>query len=317
MLVSKVEATSEVKANVTSNSHTPKTVKVETVALAKYTTLGVGGPAELWHVESLEDLQAATSEAYRVMGAGSNLLIDDAGVPERVIRLGKSFNSSHEFDGRTELWLGAATPVPGLVRRATELGLTGLECMLGIPAVLGGAIAMNAGTRHGEIGDVLEAVELFVNGELQIVEPEALKLRYRHSELPKGAIITRAKLKLKKDSPEAIAERLEAVDAARKGQPKVKSAGCAFKNPEGDSAGRLIDAAGLKGYRVGGAMVSIEHGNFIVNLGDATAEDVKHLLREIRKKIEIPLDVEWECWGIEDFNNSSQNNALSQLEDDL
>lgn len=293
------------------------TIKVEQIALAKYTTLGVGGPAEVWHVEGLEDLQAATSQPYRIMGAGSNLLIGDAGVEERVIRLGKSFNTIEDFDGKEEVWLGAATPVPGLVRRATEYGLTGLEGMLGIPAVLGGAIAMNAGTRYGEIGDVLTAVELFVDGQLQIVEPESLHLSYRHSELPKGAIVTRAKLKLKQDSTEAIAERIEKVDNARKGQPKVKSAGCAFKNPEGDSAGRLIDVVGLKGMQVGGAMVSTEHGNFIVNLGDATAGDVIQLLNTIRRQIAsqmaVPLEVEWECWGFEGFQQTNKfNRSASQ-----
>ncbi len=298
---------------------TPATPRIEQAALAKYTTLGVGGLAEIWHIESLEDLQAATSQPYRIMGAGSNLLIGDAGVEERVIRLGKAYNTIKDFDGSEEVWLGAATPVPGLVRRATEYGLTGLEGMLGIPAVLGGAIAMNAGTRYGEIGDVLTAVELFVDGELQIVDPESLNLRYRHSELPEGAIVTRARVRLEPASQASIEERIEAVDSARKGQPKVKSAGCAFKNPEGDSAGRLIDVAGLKGLQVGGAMVSIEHGNFIVNLGDATADDVIQLLKTIRRHIAsqmaVPLEVEWECWGFEDFKQASQDviyNELSQ-----
>lgn len=273
--------------------------------LAELTTLRVGGPAEVWEVETPEHLREATREPFRVIGAGSNLLVADEGVPERVVKLGRTFNDVRALaldggsaaDGRTDRWLGAATPLPGLVRRAQRLGLSGLEGLLGVPAVLGGAIAMNAGTRFGEIADALAEVELFVDGAVERVPPDALGFGYRRSRLPEGAVILRARLRLSPSDPERVQEAMDQVDAARRGQPRVKSAGCAFKNPPGDSAGRLIDAAGLKGLRVGDAMVSPEHGNFIVNLGNATAADVRELLARVQAGVPAPLELEWRRWG--------------------
>lgn len=272
---------------------------VNRVRLSLLTTLGVGGPAELWEVDSEAELREATREPYRVLGAGSNLLVADAGVSERVVKLGPAFNSIKSVAGTRELWLGAATPLPGLVRRAGRLGLSGLEGLLGIPAVLGGAVRMNAGTRYGAIADTLMEVEVFINGGLERVGADALGLGYRTSKLPGGAVVTGLRLKLTPSSPDTVLALMAKVDAARKGQPKVKSAGCAFKNPPGDSAGRLIDAAGLKGLRAGNAMVSHEHANFIVNLGGASAADVLTLLARIKAGVAAPLEVEWERWGFE------------------
>ncbi len=275
----------------------PSKIKPKQVSLAKLTTLGVGGFAELWEAENLYDLCEATLVDYRVIGGGSNLLISDEGVSERVIKLGQSFNDIKTFTGKTDIWLGAATPLPGLVRRASEIGLSGFEGLLGIPAVVGGAIAMNAGTRFGEISDTLQEVELFTGKHLERLPVEALEMHYRHCELPKGAIVTRGRFKLTSSTPEKVQAKLAKVDKVRQGQPKVKSAGCAFKNPESDSAGRLIDAAGLKGLRVGQAMISHEHGNFIVNLGGATAQDIIMLLEKIQLKLNVPLEIEWQRWG--------------------
>ena len=278
------------------------------VSLAALTTLGVGGPAELWTAETTTDLEAATQEPYRVLGAGSNLLVADAGVEERVIKLGRAYNDVRSFGsgGRDhkDVWLGAATPLPGLVRRAAELGLSGLEGLLGVPATLGGAVAMNAGTRFGEMSDTLREVEVFVGGGLERLNADALGLGYRRSALPAGAVLTRARLQLTPSSPDRVRSALAQVDAARKGQPKNKSAGCAFKNPPGGSAGRLIDAAGLKGLRVGQALVSPEHANFIVNLGGASAADVAELLRQVQRvvrcgRVGAPLVTEWELWGFD------------------
>lgn len=232
-------------------------MRVERVLLKDYTTLGVGGPAELWTVETPEDLKKATEAPYRVLGNGSNLL-------------------------------------PLLVQEAARQGLSGLEGLLGIPAQVGGAVKMNAGTRFGEMADALEAVEIFHEGRFQIYEPQELGFGYRKSHLPPGGIVTRVRLRLKERPQEEIRRRMAEVDAARKGQPKKKSAGCAFKNPPGQSAGRLIDQRGLKGLRVGDAMVSLEHGNFIVNLGGAKAQDILALVRAIQE--ELPLELEWEVW---------------------
>lgn len=284
----------------------PKRVK-----LSSLTTLGVGGEAELWTVENEADLAEATRKPYRVLGAGSNLLVADAGVEERVIKLGRSFNDLGSFGATPEVWLGAATPLPGLVRRAAAAGLSGLEGLLGIPAVLGGAAAMNAGTRFGELSDTLREVEIFANGQLHRVSADALGLSYRRSTLPPGALITRVRLELTSSSPERVRTKLAQVDAARRGQPKTKSAGCAFKNPIGESAGRLIDAAGLKGLQVGQARISPEHGNFIVNLGGATAADVAALLTQIRARVGTPLETEWELWGFDPAQVAGQELTCS------
>ena len=126
---------------------------------------------------------------------------------------------------------------------------------------------------------------------------EALNLSYRHAELPAGAVITRVRLRFTPSTPEQVQTAMDAVDAARAGQPKVKSAGCAFKTPAGASAGRLIDPAGLKGLRVGDAMVAHEHGNFVLNLGAATSADVEELLAQVQARVPVPLQMEWRRWG--------------------
>ncbi|MBW6395219.1 MAG: UDP-N-acetylmuramate dehydrogenase [Thermus sp.] len=264
-------------------------MRVERVLLKDYTTLGVGGPAELWTVETQEDLLKATEAPYRVLGNGSNLLVMDEGVPERVLRLAGEF-ATYDLKG----WVGAGVLLPLLVQETARQGFSGLEGLLGIPAQVGGAVKMNAGTRFGEVADALEAVEIFHEGRFHVYLPQELGFGYRQSRLPPGGIVTRVRLKLKERPLEEIRRRMAEVDAARKGQPKRKSAGCAFKNPPGHSAGRLIDERGLKGLRVGDAMVSLEHGNFIVNLGKATAKDVVELLKRIQE--ELPLELEWEVW---------------------
>lgn len=265
-------------------------MKIKQVLLKDHTTLGVGGPAELWTVETLEDLPKATEAPYRVLGNGSNLLVSDAGVPERVIRLGGIFRE-WSFDG----WVGAGALVSTLLLKSARAGLSGLEGLYGVPAQVWGAVKMNAGTRFGEMAEALDTVEIFHDGAFHRYHPEELGFGYRHSELPPGGIVTRVKLKLKELGEAAVRAKIALVDAARKGQPKKKSAGCAFKNPPGDSAGRLIDRQGLKGMTVGKAMISHEHGNFIVNLGGATAQEVYELLRRVQAV--LPLEVEWEIWG--------------------
>ncbi len=265
-------------------------MEVKRVHLKDFTTLGVGGPAELWLVETLDDLARATEAPYRILGNGSNLLVADEGVPERVIKLGGEF-ATWDLDG----WIGAGALLPQIVQEAAKRGRSGLEGLLGIPASVGGAVRMNAGTRFGTIAEALAEIEYFHEGRLIRVGPEALDFGYRKSGLPEGSVVTRVRLDLKHRPNAEILARMRRVDQARKGQPKRKSAGCAFKNPPGDAAGRLIDLAGFKGLRRGQAMVSTEHGNFIVNLGGASAKEVWALIEEIRKT--LPLELEWEVWG--------------------
>jgi len=283
--------------NALERAHRASGARVRIRSMAELTTLRVGGPAEVWEVDDVTAARDATSEPFRALGAGSNLLVADAGVEGRVVKLGRGFDDVRTFGDDAEVWLGAATPLPGLVRRAQKAGLSGLEGVLGVPAVLGGAIAMNAGTRFGEMSDTLREVEVLVNGSVERLPADALDLRYRHAKLPEDGLLLRARLALTPSTPERVAATMRTVDAARKGQPKNKSAGCAFKNPVGDSAGRLIDAAGLKGLRVGDAMISHEHGNFVVNLGAATAADVLALLDEVRRRVGVPLELEWRRWG--------------------
>ena len=281
-------------------------VHVSQIPLRTLTTLGVGGNAEVWEVHDTLRVHAALEQAtdapYRVLGAGSNILAADTGVRERIIKFGRAFNSLAFLDealarADKQVWLSAATPLPGIVRRTAAAGVTGFEGLLGVPAVLGGAIAMNAGTRFGAMSEVLNAVELFVNGKLERVAASDLDFAYRHAHLPAGAIITAAEVRLTASSVADVHANLQQVDAARRGQPKVKSAGCAFKNPPHNSAGKLIDQAGLKGLRIGGAMIAFEHGNFIVNLGTATARDVCALLERVQARLP-ELEPEWRIWGV-------------------
>ena len=275
-------------------------MKITVRPLAELTTLGVGGPAEVWEVETPADLLEATSAPYRILGNGSNLLVADTGVPERVIKLGGVFSRAElgeprEGDVHLTPWLGAGALLPALVQQARQKGLSGLEPLAGIPASLGGAVRMNAGTRFGEMADALEAVEVFHDGAFHVYHPSELGFGYRRSNLPAGGIVTRLRLRLYKRDPAEIEELLRRVDAARQGQPKRKSAGCAFKNPPGDSAGRLIDQAGFKGLQRGGAMISLEHGNFVINTGGARAADVWELVKTVRQT--LPLELELEIWG--------------------
>ncbi len=279
------------------------------VRLSSFTTLGVGGEAELWVAHDLAQLTDATSAPYKILGGGSNLIVSDAGVPERVIRLGGEYSKSDlepdpKLSSDTQVvtgWVGAAKPIPGLVRQLQQRGLSGIEGLWGVPAQVGGAVRMNAGTRYGEMADALYQLEVFVDGEVKVYQPQDLGFEYRNSSIPHGkngaGIITRVRLKLEKTTPDVVQERMNLADNARKGQPHQRTFGCAWKNPEGISAGKLVDQAGLKGSKVGGAMISLEHGNFVVNQGNASAKDVLELLHKIEEALGIDLEREVEIWG--------------------
>jgi UDP-N-acetylmuramate dehydrogenase len=179
---------------------------------------------------------------------------------------------------------------------------------------VGGAVRMNAGTRYGEMADALEAVEVVVDGVTKVYKPEDLGFIYRNSSIPNGqngvGIVTRVRLKLAPSTSEAVQERMNLADEARKGQPHWRTFGCAWKNPSDNSAGRLVDQAGLKGTKIGGAMVSLEHGNFIINTGGATASDVLTLLNLVESKLGVVLEREVEIWG----DQNSRTNKDSSLE---
>lgn len=283
--------------------------RVERLPLARFTTLGVGGEAEVWFVESHVQLAEAMERPYRVLGGGSNLVIADEGVPERVLRLSgplaaRDLDPDPELSTDTEIvtgWVGGGVPLPGLVRALQKLGLSNLEGTVGIPGQVGGSVWMNAGTRFGEMFGGLHTIEIVTPGGVRQVSPSELDWGYRRSGIPRNEVVSRVRLKLRPSTPEAVLARMDAADQARKGQPKNRTPGCAFKNPtlpggEKVSAGKLIDEAGLKGTRVGNALIAPEHGNFIVNLGGATAADVHALLRVIRERVGVPMELEYELW---------------------
>jgi UDP-N-acetylmuramate dehydrogenase len=287
----------------------PTGARVERQPLSRYTTLGVGGEAEIWTVSDHDQLREAMSAPYRILGGGSNLVVADEGLTERVIRLGGPFAASDlspdaELSTPDQLvtgWVGGGVPLPGLLRRLQKLGYSNLEGTVGIPAQLGGAIWMNAGTRFGEAFDGLHSLEIASPQGTRTVTPEQLPWSYRDSGIPRNHIVTRARLKLRPSTPEAVQQAMTAADVARKGQPKNRTPGCAFKNsslPGGErlGAGKLIDDAGLKGSRIGQAMIAPEHANFIVNLGGATAADVHGLLDLIRARVGVKLELEYELW---------------------
>ena len=283
--------------------------RVERQPLSRYTTLGVGGEAEVWTVGNHAQLAEVMGAPYRILGGGSNLVVADEGLSERVIRLGGQFaatdlNADPALSTPGQLvtgWVGGGVPLPGLLRKLQRLGYSNLEGTVGIPAQLGGAIWMNAGTRFGEAFGGLHSLEIVSPQGTRTVTPDELPWSYRDSGIPRNHIVTRARLKLRRSSPEAVQERMDAADIARKGQPKNRTPGCAFKNPalaDGKrlGAGKLFDEAGLKGSRVGNAMIALEHANFIVNLGGATAADVHALLGLMRERVGVALELEYELW---------------------
>lgn len=278
--------------------------RVERLPLARFTTLGVGGEAEVWFVDNHEQLAEALEQPYRILGGGSNLVVADEGVPERVIRL-TGLLAAADLTPDPDLsstetvvtgWVGGGVPLPGLIRRLQKLGLSNLEGTVGIPAQVGGAVWMNAGTRYGEMFDGLHTLEIVSPEGMRQVTPDELNWGYRRSGIPRGHVVARVRLKLRRSTPEAVLAKMALADQARKGQPKMKTPGCAFKNPGGVSAGKLIDEAGLKGTRIGNAMIAPEHGNFIVNLGGASSRDVHALLALIRARVGVPLELEYELW---------------------
>lgn len=261
--------------------------------MARHTTFRIGGPAAL-HVtcDTLSQLSTALEVLedegviWTVVGKGSNLLVADAGYPGAVILLGRDFRK-HSADGE-RIRAGAGVILASLVQDAFKLGLTGLEFAVGIPGTFGGALAMNAGSREKWIGEIVESVTLFEPGSgLRSVRGPEVEWGYRKSGLAKRGVIVEASLHTQVGDAVDIRRNMEASLRRRKRtQPLgVPNAGSIFVNPEGDSAGRLIETAGLKGARSGGAQVSEVHANFIVNAGGATAADVLELIRRIRDEV--------------------------------
>ncbi len=262
--------------------------------LAKHTHFGIGGEATAYiEVSTIDDL-ATLAHFHRewkvpvaVIGKGSNLLVSDEGFNGISIRLiGELANMN--VDGNI-VTVGAGQSLPRLSKIMSKSGLSGVEFALGIPGSVGGALIMNAGAWGSSFGDVVTDVTVMQNtGELIKLTHDEAHFEYRHSGLEAYFCIIVATLKLHHGDIDTITERMNTLFKQKiETQPFVEeNAGCMFKNPSGDSAGRLIDISGLKGHRIGGAEVSTVHGNFILNLDNATANDVLDLVAYIQKHVQ-------------------------------
>jgi UDP-N-acetylmuramate dehydrogenase len=257
--------------------------------MSHYTTLKVGGNAEVvFKAKNREALREMVNYlrgegiSYLVVGRGSNLLVGDEGLQGVVILLNEGLTSIEAHTaGKTYVKAEAGVALDILLNFCTERGLAGLEFLAGIPGTFGGAVAMNAGAWGKEIKDILTEITILTGeGTVESKARGDLSFRYRELDLPQGSIILDGSLSLSPDRPASIKKRVISYrDDRKKRQPTdMKSAGSVFKNPEGDYAGRLIEAAGLKGRRAGGAMISPKHANFIVNTGGASASDIITLM---------------------------------------
>lgn len=263
--------------------------------MSSLTTFRIGGAAALFlEPEDERDLEAAADAIVRaaipfaVLGKGSNVLVADAGFPGLVLRLGRGFRWTARAGDVVQA--GGAMPLPALAGVALHHGLAGLAFAVAIPASLGGSVRMNAGAHGGQMSDVVEAIELFdLRGGGQTRRGSAdVGFGYRHTDLGSESVVIGASLRLHRDDPAVIRS---AMDDARRWRRETQpiaepNCGSVFTNPPGAHAAALIEAAGLKGARVGGASVSGKHANFIVTEPGATAADVEALIRMIQDRIE-------------------------------
>jgi UDP-N-acetylmuramate dehydrogenase len=270
------------------------------VPLAKLTSFRVGGPAE-WYVapKRLEELQVAFDWAQAqglpitLLGAGSNLLISDRGLPGLVVGTRRLRNVTFD-EASGQVTVGAGEPLPRLAWRAAELGWQGLEWSVGIPGTVGGAVVMNAGAHGGCAADSLVSAKVLLpTGEIRLLSAQDLRYRYRTSMLQgRDWLVTEATFQLQPGAdPQAVTLATESHLTHRKStQPyHMPSCGSVFRNPADYKAGWLIEQVGLKGFQIGGAQVAQRHANFILNCGNATATDIFQLIRHVQHHV----DREW------------------------
>jgi len=284
-------------------------IVTENVPLAPKTWYRIGGPAR-WFVEprSLEELQEAARRCTDnelpifVLGLGANLLVSDGGVNGAVFKLSEEFWRRVKFDGNV-VEVGAGADVQKLILRTVRQGLAGIECLAGIPGTIGGGIRMNCGGKFGDLGARVTRVQVMDStGTTFDRLKDDLVFEYRSTNISAPFILS-ATLELEEEDPEKIMKRTKEIWMyKRNSQPlNTKNAGCIFKNPRGLSAGALIDQAGLKGMRVGGAEVSTKHANFIIAHPGCHADDVLKLVKIIREKVweknEIHLESEVKIWA--------------------
>lgn len=279
----------------------------ERVELAPMMHLRIGGPAD-WFLEPFaeEDVALAVRTCrdldvpLRVLGGGSNVVVADGGVRGAVLHLG---NLNRIVRDGNRITAGAGVTLPSLLRATKEVGLAGLEKLTGIPALVGGAVAMNAGTRDGETFEHLVSLTLVDrDGAIAVHGRDRFRATYRDGGL-RDAIVVQATFELTPDDPKAIFERFSTSLKKRNATQPVsqRSVGCVFRNPAGDAAGRLIEAAGCKTLRIGGVEVSGMHANYFVNDGRGSAADFVALMGEVRKRVQerfgVELEPEVKFWG--------------------
>ncbi|MEX2486242.1 MAG: UDP-N-acetylmuramate dehydrogenase [Nitriliruptoraceae bacterium] len=263
-------------------------------SLGAFTTLRVGGPARALVTAHHDDELRAVGDVcqsfalpWAVIGRGSNLLVADRGWPGVAAVLGSGYRGI-AFTG-VRVVVGAAEPLPAVATHVAAAGLSGFAWAVAVPGSVGGAVRMNAGAHGGQVADHLVEADIvrLRTGVRETWPAAALGLRYRHSDLPDDAVVVSATLQLAHHEPQAVRAELDAIRAWRRANQPINSPTCGsvFTNPTGDSAGRLIEAAGGKGLRVGGATVSMKHANFIVTHRDASAADVLALMRAVQELV--------------------------------
>lgn len=269
--------------------------------LSRHTSYTIGGPADVlaWPADR-EDLRLLLQTIktrnlrYFIIGAGTNLLVRDGGFRGVMIALHRMNTIKIEREYRSiggsfvVVYAEAGASLAKLLSFSVEQGLTGLEFAAGIPGTVGGAVCMNAGTSLGEMGDVIESVTLISpEGELSTRSAEEMEFGYRMASIPEGHLVLEVRVVLRRDDKGKIKLRLkELLDARKQRQPwGLPNAGSVFKNPQEESAGMLIESAGLKGRTIGGAQVSEKHANVIVNTGNAKAADVLALMEIVKEKV--------------------------------
>ncbi|MBI9015901.1 MAG: UDP-N-acetylmuramate dehydrogenase [Phycisphaerae bacterium] len=276
--------------------------------MAGHTWFRLGGPAK-YYIEpnSPEQLKEVVKRCrdhdvdVYVLGRGSNLLIADAGIDGAVVRLSDPCFSKIRFDDN-KVYAGAGVNLSTLLTECAKKGFTGLECLAGIPGSVGGAVRINAGGSFGDIGNVCESVTLMDSSGYTFTRSKGdILFGYRTTNIL-ARFVLEAELQLMSDDPERIAKMIKEVWMLKKSSQPMNSrnAGCIFKNPRAISAGALIDKAGLKGARVGGACVSHRHANFIMAEDGCTATDVMQLIETVQNKVkdrfDIDLELELEIW---------------------
>ncbi|KPK01748.1 MAG: hypothetical protein AMK71_04480 [Nitrospira bacterium SG8_35_4] len=282
--------------------------------LSAHTSLKIGGPAEVMvfpedPLSVRHILHTANQENIPlfILGSGTNLLVSDDGLKGITMSL-KAFSKIELTRGTDDenavLYVGAGVPLPRIVQFAKKNGYSGIEALAGIPGSFGGAVFMNAGSFGTEIKDVIDSVALMNRqGELRILKKAELAFEYRKSNLPEDSIILSANIVLKKGDPDEVAQKTDGcMQKKRTSQPLgAHSAGCVFKNPEGESAGSLIEKAGCKGMNIKGVEVSTHHANYFINKGDAHFRDFIELMNivitKVKEKYGITLEPEIKIIG--------------------